>query len=138
MTREQLEHILREWQRRLRLDHWDIQIRWHLPVDKENEAEIRISDDYEQASIRISQHDEPDSDIPCEGFTSWSARRANEILVHELLHIFEKQTKRPVQAYLPEKANLASELFWTWYEHGAENWVERLSLILVDLAGVVE
>lgn len=138
MNQEAIEHIVQVWQQRLRLTHWDIQVRWGLPVDKSCDAEIKISDDYEQASIRIQTIDDPDTEPPTEHFSKWTPEQANRIIVHELLHIYEKQTKRPLEQFMPEKPTPAHDLLWAWYEHGAENWVDRLAMIFVDLVGVVE
>lgn len=135
MTHEQLEVVLREWQRRLRLGHWDIQIRWHLlpgqnadgsgEVDSGCDAEIRIHDYHDQASIRLH-----------EDWNKWDLQMANHTLVHELLHIFEHQTKFPLEKWLGESRGEAYA--WDLYVKGAENWVDRLAIILVDLAGVVD
>jgi hypothetical protein len=140
MTEEQLERVLRTWQRRLRLDHWDLAIPWGLrpgqnpdgtgEIDDSN-AEIRIHEDYDQASIRLSSE-----------YPTWSAEMANRTLVHELLHIFERGSDEAVKALAPDVtgalSKLAYELFWNRYNHESENWVDRLAIIFVDLVGVVE
>lgn len=135
LTREQLERVLSVWQERLRLGHWDIQIRWHLrpgqnpdgtgEADEGIDAEIRIHDYHDQASIRLA-----------EGWEKWDLKMANHTIVHELLHIFEHQTKYPMEKWFQNTR--AEEYAWDLYVRGAENWVDRLALILVDLAGVVE
>jgi len=48
------------WQGRLGLGHWDIKVRWEIPIGLDANAEIKISDDYEQASIRIQTSADPD------------------------------------------------------------------------------
>lgn len=133
MTREQVEQIVEGWRQRLRLGHWAIKVRWETPVEKGYDAEIKISDDYEQATIRIQQQDDPDGDPPSKSYVHWTEREANEVIVHELLHVFEKQTRRPLEQFMPDKPTPAHDLLWAWYTHGAENWVDRLAVAIVDL-----
>lgn len=137
MTKERIEEIVRVWQSRLQLGHWDIKIRWEMPVELTIDAEIKISDDYEQASIRIQQLTDPSSDPPTYSFVTWDDYAANRTIVHELLHIFEKQTRRSIESAEPVLPKTAYELMWAWYCHGSENWVDRLAIILVELGGVV-
>lgn len=135
MTKEGIEEIVAVWQGRLRLQNWHIKVRWEKEVEFGADAEIKISDDYEQASIRIQQG--ADAATGTESFETWSDWYANKTIVHELLHIFEKQTGRAAETTQNTMSNQCYELFWAWYSHGAENWVDRLAVILVDLAGVV-
>jgi hypothetical protein len=138
MIPEKVEEILTEWQQRLRLYNWDLKIRWEMPCELGCDAEIRISDDYEQASLRIQQVDDPTTTpSPTRSYRTWSDHEANRVIVHELLHIFEKQTKRAVEAAGPIMPKNTYELLWAWYEHGSENWVDRIAIILVELGGVV-
>ena len=134
--KEELERILSVWQKRLKLDHWDIKIRWDKSCPTGAEAECKISNDYEQASIRIQQVDDPTTDPPTRPFTAWTDYDTNLNIVHELLHCFEKETRHAIEAAGPVTPNSAYEVLYAWYVHGAENWVDRLSIILVDLAGM--
>lgn len=137
MTRPEIEEIVRIWQERFKLDRWDIKVRWEMPVELGYDAEIKISDDYEQASIRIQQLEDTTGEVITKPYTSWTREEANGIIVHELLHIFEKQTRRPLEKFIPdEDPTQAQELLWDWYVHAAENWVDRLASIIVDLAGI--
>jgi hypothetical protein len=124
MTREELQRILSVWQQRLHLDHWDLTIRWDREVSEDNEAEIRVHDWYDQASI--SFHKE---------FEKWDERHANTTVVHELLHCFERDSKTAVEAMVNVTTSKVYELAWSRYVAGAEKWVDRLAAILVELAG---
>jgi len=138
MTQEELERILNVWQCRLQLDHWDIKVKWEVPCSLASEAEIKISNDYEQASLRIQQQSDPTTDPPTRSFVDWTEYDTNINIVHELLHVFEKETHRPIEAAGTNgvMSSSAYEILLAWYQHGAENWVDRLSIILVNLAGV--
>jgi hypothetical protein len=124
MTKAELERILAVWQERLRLGHWNITIKWDREVADDNEAEIRVHDWYEQASISFHKK-----------FTEWDETHANTTVVHELLHCFERDCKSAIEAMGPVASASVYELLWSRYIAGAENWIDRLALILVELAG---
>jgi len=124
MTRTELERILAVWQDRLRLGHWSIKIVWDREISDENEAEIRVHDWYEQASIGVSKK-----------FEQWDSRHANTTIVHELLHCFERDCKAAVEAMANVSGQAVYELLWSRYLAGAEAWIDRLAIVLVDLTG---
>ena len=104
-----------------------MKIRWELPVETEDktEAEIRVHDDYDQASIRIR-----------EGYEEWTPEHANVTIVHELLHTFERGSKQAVSCLDLVTKPDAFEMIWHRYLHESENWIDRLAIILVDLGGL--
>lgn len=132
MTRTELERILAEWQRRLRISDWDIKIRWELrpgqnpdgtgEIDKDADAEIRVHDYHEQASIRLKAD-----------WETWDPHFASRVIVHELLHIFEAETKRPVDQAQNAMSKQAFEMLWGWYVAGRERWVEKLAQAIVEM-----
>lgn len=126
MTEDGLEQLLREWQVRLRLERWDLRLRFDLPVADDNEAEIRVHDYYEQASVRISP-----------SFVSWSPEWAEAVVVHELVHVFEKSVKRATDAVCEALPAAAREVFWQWYLFASEQMVENVSNALLNTAGRV-
>lgn len=135
MTKPEVERVVAVWQERLGLGRWDIKVRWERPVERGCDAEIKISEDYEQASILVQQDTDPLSDPPTRSFETWTVDDVNLTIVHELLHVFEKATRRPAAAVSSALSSSAYEVFWSWYEHGAESWVNLLTFALVDLAG---
>ena len=136
MTKADIERIVSVWQERLGLSHWDIKVRWEMPVSKGDDAEIRVHQDYEQASMRIQQDTDPASTPPTVPFTTWTEKQANLVVVHELLHVFEKETRRPAESLEDVLSSSSYTMFWSWYEHGAENWVDRLAARIVEMGGV--
>lgn len=136
MSTAEIERIVEVWQGRLGLAGWDVRVRWEMPCARGCDAEIKIANDYEQASIRIQQDEDPDSDPQTRPFTNWTTDYANYTVVHELLHIFEHQTKRAVGSLEGVIPSGVYDVFSAWYDHGAENWVDRLARVLVDVGGV--
>lgn len=138
MTKDEVERIVTEWQARLGLSHWDIRVVWDKEVEEGCEASIKVSDDYEQASIRIQQI--PDEKTGAPHYEGWTDRYANETIVHELLHVFEIGTRLSVAALEPSVTGVVSkaiyELTYARYMHEAENWIDRLAKRFVDLAGL--
>lgn len=136
MTKDDVQFILDIWAARLNLTNWDIKIRWELrpgmepdgtgEAEKGIDAEIKVHDYHEQASNRLA-----------EDWPSWSRDQMNRTLVHELLHIYEKETHRPVDQARNVMSGPTFEMFWGWYVAGRERWVEKLAQALVDLAGTV-
>lgn len=131
MTRREITRIVRGWQKRLRLTNYSLSISF-IPNDPNvadlegGHAEIKVHDDYESAHLKIAA-----------GFAGWNERFANEVIVHELLHIFENGTGTAVESLEEVLDNDAYKLILARYSSAAENMVDRLALILVALAGVV-
>lgn len=141
MTREEIERIVSVWQERLGLSHWDIKVNWKVSVERDGDAEIRCAEDYPQASIRFqhNQYDEPDpeNNFPAQdSYEKWDAKKANIIIVHELLHCFEKGPRNVAEAMGNALPKQAYEVMWAWYTHEAEGWVDALALRFVELAGL--
>ena len=123
MTKRRLRAIVNEWQRRLRLQNWEITLHWGGLTD--DYALIKVSADYENANLRFRQD-----------FPGWTEEFANETVVHELLHIFERGVAQATESLEEVLEPTAYKLFAHRYSHEAENWVDRLSIILVDIAGL--
>ncbi len=134
-NRLEADRVLGVWLTRLRLTDWEIVIRWDLlpgqksdgtgEVDTDLEAEIRVHDYHEQASIRL-----------CATWEKWDATALNRTLVHELLHVYEKETQRPAEQTQNTMGKKEHEIFWGWYVAGRERWVEKMARVLVELAGL--
>jgi hypothetical protein len=80
LTIEQLETACAEWQRRLRLQDWDIDIEICRHWDLEPQAQCTISQELKHATIRIKEV----NDMQC---NSKAYGDMEHNLLHELLHI---------------------------------------------------
>ena len=80
MTQRDLENLLSKWQKSLRLQDWDIQVRFVRGHEIEgNQAQIKHNNDYKNAVIRLRDpKDWPPGD--------WQEDSESD-LVHELLHL---------------------------------------------------
>lgn len=125
-----MTRIVRGWQKRLRLQNYAITIVFEdsdpNADDSDYQAKIKVSDDYESARLAIRSD-----------YVSWKERLANEVIVHELLHIFENGTGTAVESLEEVLDADAYKLILARYSSAAENMVDRLALIIVALAGVV-
>jgi hypothetical protein len=124
VTAQELELLLRTWQQRLRLDRWDLRLVFDMPISEDADAEIRVHDQYDQASIRIGPK-----------YVSWSPANAEAVIVHELVHVFEKRVRSTATAAGDALPAAAREVHWQWYEIVSEQMVENLTLVLLSLVG---
>ena len=131
MTEVEMERILATWIGRLRLRDWDIKINYVLRpgekpdgtgIDTDNDAEIRVHDYHEQATIRLDAT-----------WGEWDSDKANRVIVHELLHVYERETWRPVDQAQNAMSKPAFEMLWGWYVAGRERWIEKLANAIVDM-----
>jgi hypothetical protein len=122
MTKKELERIVAVWQKRLKLQNYRFEFLWH--EDTEGQAEIKVHDDYEEATLKFGSR-----------WREWDADRANKIVVHELLHIFENGTGVVAESLEDILESHAYALFTSRYNHECENWIDRLAFILVELGG---
>jgi hypothetical protein len=120
MTKEHLEELVRSWQSRLGLDAWDVKIDWVKPAREGTNSVTWRSDDYDSATIMWDPE-----------FPEWDPLFAEQIVVHELLHLLTRDIDRVV-------ADLEGELHrdvYTQvdrrYEHEVEGLVDRLACRLV-------
>jgi hypothetical protein len=127
MTRENIEVIVREWQRRLNIPHWRIVINWDKPLDPaEAWAEIARegNDQYEAAELRFA-----------ENATSWNAQLANEIIVHELMHILVSDLAVASASAADVMTGPAYKVFGARVLHETEGLIDKVALLFVQFAG---
>jgi hypothetical protein len=125
MTRERLEQIVREWERRLNITHWRITLEWDKPAPDGVYAQItRGGDMYETAGLQFATD-----------FNTWSVKVANEIVAHELLHVVLFDLQAAGDAAEEVLNGEAFKLFDARFMHELEGVVDRLALLLVEFAG---
>ena len=117
LTEERITELVATWQQRLRLGHYDLRVCFNLPTEKDSDAEIRIHDYYDQGTVRINGKE----------FQHWTDAYANSVIVHELVHIFEKKVRLTADAACEALSSQATEVFWAWYLVASEQMVENLA-----------
>lgn len=76
ITENELRLTFKGWVSRLRLEHWQFDIRPNeAPAVDTNEAEIVMPEDYDYGCIRFQKT-----------WKEWSRKLLNEVIVHELVH----------------------------------------------------
>lgn len=77
-----LEKTLKKWQKRLRLEDWEIQTHWVEPDELDGDlGEVFVFPEKRKANIKIAR-EKKDFDY------SWCPWDPERTLVHELLHIY--------------------------------------------------
>lgn len=123
MTRRRIEQLVKTWQRRLKLDHWDVEVDWTKPPSEGAFATCWRFNQYDRANLYIDP-----------GFGSWSESFAERTIVHELLHLIARDLDRAiadVESFLAPESYMALD---KRYEHEIEGVVDRLATILVEVS----
>jgi hypothetical protein len=127
VTREHLEAIVREWQRRLNIPHWRIVINWEKQLDPaETFAEIdrEGNSQYEAAELRFASN-----------ATTWNVTMANEIVVHELMHMLASDLDVAVASSADAMTGPAYKVFGARVLHELEGLIDKVALLFVQFAG---
>lgn len=113
-TDEELNGILREWQRVLGLLDWDVKIRWAASYEMPNDVKAAIIQVWQKkaAVIKVLRREDYDRDIP------WD-QDIEQSIVHELLHI----------SFHPFEPRDEDTLEWaTWHQE-----LDQIALALVTV-----
>jgi hypothetical protein len=127
LTRENLEAVVREWQRRLNIPHWRVVINWEKHLDPaETFAEIRRDGEaqYEGAELLVASN-----------WATWKLVDANEIIVHELMHMLASDLDVAVASAADVMTGPAYKVFSARTLHESEGLIDKVALLLVKFAG---
>jgi len=128
VTKAKIEQIVRVWQSRLKLDHWRITVDWQRPSPPGSYAEVILEGDtYDVATVRLDLR----------GYPKWDQRMANETIVHELVHLHERDLRFAITSAEDMVAKPAWALYWDRVTHEREGLVDRVATVLVELGGLV-
>ena len=134
LTLSNMYKIIKGWQKRLDLG------RWLLMIDTDDEgvdgeesyAEIKRHDYYHTAQLSLAP-----------SFPEWDREFANVIVLHELLHLAQRDmwviaTRTAIpSAQKAKKKKKATTLRERFYERAEEEYVHRMAMALVRELGVI-
>jgi hypothetical protein len=122
LTVTELKRILRVWQERLRLLHWEITVTFD--VDTIDLGEAMCSEAYDEATIRFNRN-----------FRTWSRESANRTVVHELLHVLMRDRTAAVESSKTLLSDDSYRMLIDRHQFEDEGVVERLAAVIVELGG---
>ena len=125
MTKRQVERLVRDWQSRLKLDHWQITVDLDKAAGEGCVAECDRADSYDTATIRFAP-----------GFSDWSRHYTEQAVVHELLHLYERDLHEAVKSVESLLGKPAYQQFSDRLLHEREGIVDRLATVIVGLVSV--
>lgn len=127
MTEASLLDIIERWQKRLKLDSFSISAAFDdATLDEASDACVNISADYDRAWIKFN----PDS------WSQWDRQRANEVVVHELLHVMTRDIDESTKAVMNLVRGDTWALAHSRHDHELENFVDSMALRLIELGGL--
>lgn len=126
LTRDDIETILREWQRRMQLGHWEVELSNDPPPEDETDlGNMKRHDPYDYATLYINV-----------GFESWTRRMANLVIVHELMHLHTRDLECAAESVESALSGQASGLWKARFLHEDEALVDKMATLLVNLGGI--
>lgn len=126
MSRREVERIFAAWQRRLRLDAWEVELGFG-EVEDGSHAEVSVNGDYERARIDLSP-----------AWRTWTREHANRVAAHELVHLVAHDLDwcsggELLGEHLRPDVHAAVRAV---HGHHLERVVERLACVLVREVGL--
>jgi hypothetical protein len=119
MNRSDIEGYLAEWQTRLGLDHWKIEVKWDKPASEDQDARVEMEDWYDTCTMHLASE-----------WREWNVQKAQAIVVHELLHLVFRDLGGAVEAVHALLGSEAKVLADARFQHEVEGVVERLAQVL--------
>lgn len=126
MTKREVERALRVWTDRLGLSHWDIRIDWETPAHEDSDAGTWRANQYDRAVMFLAPE-----------WREWNQKRMNQLLVHELLHLYVRDVDVVLDVALTLASSAAREQLESRYFHEVEGLVDRLANRFVEIGGLV-
>lgn len=132
MIRDELvERVLREWQRRLKLDYWDIK----LELD-ESEPQGRSWEDHEHAAIwRSRDYFMATLRLHPNFRENWTVKELNINIVHELLHLLTREVENILDLTDGQVHRDVQTVIDQTFSHSLEGAVDNLAHRFVEIGG---
>ena len=123
MTRAKIIKLVGHWQEFLGLNHWLVAVDFETPPTDGADACIWRFHSYDGATLYLE-----------EDWKSWDDPRANQLIVHELLHLLTRDLERAwdsVEGHVDPGVWKALD---NRFDHELEGAIERLAGRLVELS----
>ena len=122
MTKREIERLVSDWQKRLKLEHWSIKVDWSRSPREDAYATTHRRIKYDIAEIYFDSE-----------YRTWSKDFAEQLVVHELLHLTTRDLDQVI-GDLEDLLRLESfKLVEKRYDHEIEGVVDRFATIVVEL-----
>lgn len=123
MTEEQMVGHVKDWKKRLSLEHWDLSLEFKdLHEELDRDADITFADDHDNADMRIHT-----------GFNKWDEDYAQWVVVHELMHLVMRDLHQSTGLIMTQLPKTARKIANALFLHELEGVVDRTSMALVSL-----
>lgn len=98
---------------------------------------IEFDSDLENAEATTSSHIYDEAHITFGDYKEWDRRHANEVVVHELLHVCHRRIDRAIETLEEIVHRDAWTIHWATVENATEVFIDRQARVLVKLGGEV-
>lgn len=124
MTTAQLVKRVTFWQKKLGLDHWDIEVEVVESPHASGNSNLATaacwsSDTYDNAKIEIR-----------EDYAEWELEDLDQTIIHELMHIVTRDIDRTARLLREEIGASAWNLYSAVWDREIEGLVDRLAKIV--------
>lgn len=140
MTRREITRCVEKWQRRLRLEAWEIVIDFDAGVENEDAlAEVDRSGDYLSAELRLSSSWPTWSSTSCRlsGAHTVHGNSLDRLISHELLHLRMHDLDVADQGVRPNLHRDVADLWEEQRSHDLERAIEELARAFCHAYGEV-
>lgn len=123
MTRQQMETLTRQWQRRLRLSNWEITIDWDEQCPEDADAATSWADTYDFATMKFSPK-----------HVGWTDAYAERTVIHELIHLHDRDRLEVFEEIETCLSPDVYRIFSGVMTRHTEGLVDRLATCFYELA----
>jgi hypothetical protein len=131
MTRAELEAIVAWWRPRLGLERWSLRVCW--PGDPTDPDPITFDDHQNAGTWRARDYDEARVYFNPDEISGWNHRRANQLAVHELLHLVTREVEWVLDLIDGQLHRDVDDMVGRSHRHAVEGAIDRLAYRLVEL-----
>jgi hypothetical protein len=126
VTRDYLDRAIVVWLERLQLAHWTVTFDPSAPLVESDLGNIERHDPYDYATLKVNT-----------GYTAWTRRDLNLVIVHELMHLHSCRVEYAVESITKQVTAGARAVWGDWIGQEIEALVDKMATLLVNAYGEV-